>query len=107
MRLKNVLTPLALPQIINQQITFTSVNPITNLQKIATLITNQTTQLLNENDTFIDASGNELKINRKKNMTDREKKTAIKKLMKKLKKDKTLSQEDRWEIEDQIEELQK
>ena len=35
------------------------------------------------------------------------KKNKIKKLTKRLKKDKTLTQEERWEIEDEIEELSK
>ena len=58
-----------------------------------------------QSDTFIDANGNELKINTNKTMSEKEKKNKIKKLTKRLKKDKTLTQEERWEIEDEIEEL--
>ena len=60
-----------------------------------------------QDDTFIDAHGNELKVNRQASMSDKEKKSEIKRLTKKLKKDKTLTEEERWEIEDRIEELQK
>ena len=60
-----------------------------------------------QSDTFIDANGNELKINTNKTMSEKEKKNKIKKLTKRLKKDKTLTQEERWEIEDEIEELSK
>jgi elongation factor 3 len=60
-----------------------------------------------QDNVFTDASGNQLQININKVMSDKEKKSKVKKLMKKLKKDKTLTEEERWDIEDEIEELEK
>ena len=61
-------------------------------------------------DVMHDAYGNEIKIDKKKTLTDKEKKKAIKNLQKKIKEGKkknTLTQEQLWDLEAQIEELQK
>ncbi len=61
-------------------------------------------------DVMHDAYGNEIKIDKKKTLTDKEKKKAIKNLQKKIKEGKkknTLTQEQLWDLESQIEELQK
>ena len=61
-------------------------------------------------DVMHDAYGNEIKIDKKKSLTDKEKKKAIKNLQKKIKEGKkknTLTQEQLWDLEAQIEELQK
>ena len=58
----------------------------------------------------LDGYGNEIKIDKKKTMTDKEKKQAIKKLQKKIKdgkKKKTLTQEQIWDLETELEELTK
>ena len=59
-------------------------------------------------DVMHDAYGNEIKIDKKKTLTDKEKKQAIKKIQKKIKdgkKKKTLTQEQIWDLEAEIEEL--
>ena len=61
-------------------------------------------------DVMVDAYGNEIKIDKKKTLTDKEKKKAIKNLQKKIKEGKkknTLTQEQLWDLEAQIEEFQK
>ena len=60
-------------------------------------------------DVMHDAYGNEIKIDKKKSLTDKEKKKAIKNLQKNKegKKKNTLTQEQLWDLEAQIEELQK
>ena len=57
-----------------------------------------------------DAYGNEIVINKKKQLSDKEKKTMIKKLQKKIKEGKKkgiLTEEQIMDIEDEIEELKK
>ena len=59
-------------------------------------------------DIIKDSFGNEIKVEQKKNLSDKEKKSAIKKLQKKIKdgkKKKTLLEEEIWEIEAEIEKL--
>ena len=59
-------------------------------------------------DVVKDSFGNEIKVDKKKELTDKEKKQEIKKLQKKLKegkKKKTLTDEEIYEIEDKIESL--
>ena len=62
------------------------------------------------NEVIKDSFGNEIKVEKSKTMTDKEKKQAIKKLQKQLKegrKKNTLTDEQKYEIEDKIEALSK
>merc|ERR1712070_108979 len=59
-------------------------------------------------DTFIDGSGNQIDVKRDKALSDKDVKKAIKDIEKKLKdnkKNKTLSDDEAWELEDKINEL--
>lgn len=59
-------------------------------------------------DTFIDGSGNQIDVKRDKALSDKDVKKAIKDIEKKLKdnkKNKTLSDDEAWELEDKLSEL--
>ncbi|MBI95831.1 hypothetical protein CL656_01650 [bacterium] len=61
-------------------------------------------------DVMHDAYGNEIKVDKKKTLSDKEKKQAIKKIQKKIKegkKKKTMTQEQIWDLEAELEELSK
>merc|ERR1712139_639951 len=63
-----------------------------------------------EEKEIFDAAGNKIDVKRNKTLSDKEKKKAIKDLEKKLKdnkKNKTLTEEEVWEIEDKLVELKK
>ena len=62
-----------------------------------------------KNDTIIDSLGNEIKIERKVQLSDKEKKKAIKALQKQIKdgrKKGTLTEDEIMKLEDELEELQ-
>ena len=62
-----------------------------------------------KNDTIIDSLGNEIKIERKVQLTDKEKKKAIKALQKQIKdgrKKGTLTEDEIMKLEDELDELQ-
>ena len=59
-------------------------------------------------NTIVDAQGNEIKVQKQKDLSDKEKKQKIKILQKKIKagkKSKTLTDQDIWDIEDEIAKL--
>jgi len=63
-----------------------------------------------EEKELFDAAGNKIDVKRNKTLTDKEKKKAIKDIEKKLKehkKKKTLTEEEVWELEDKLVELNK
>jgi len=60
-------------------------------------------------DEIIDESGNVIKVNKQKNLSDKEKKKAIKDIEKRLKEHKkknTISDAEMWELQDRLGELQ-